>query len=134
MKKIFLIFLLAYGFILTGCSQQKWLSQDKIFEKKQECIKYKINIEEEIDGKNTEKWFQESFYELDQIFYSPIKNSCLYSYKRVWLQNNLTIRSFLDYFIVDYLTKDMIFETNIWAENTESLKTYNEKIRELKWD
>lgn len=88
--------------VLSGCIMQRWLSQNELFAKKQECANYKENVLKVIKELSDES-LQESFYELDQLFYSPTKNTCIYSYRWVSRQNNFTQKNILDYFVVDYL-------------------------------
>lgn len=120
MTKVIFISFTMCCIILSGCNMS-----NELFEKKQECANYENEIEQEITIQN--KWLQESFYELDQIFYSPTQNSCLYSYKWISRQNNFTEKNILDYFIADYLTKDIIFQIN-------NINDYDSKINELKWE
>lgn len=77
MKKLFLISVILVSAILAWCAHQKWLSEDELFEKKQECISYRNDINQDILRRfSVEVWeFEDSELE---IFYSPSKNSCLY--------------------------------------------------------
>ena len=85
MKKI--IILLVLLIILSGCGQEKikqssgstviidkTISKDFIFKKNQECLKYKDGLEKKLNSK--ESPFGKT--SLEQIFYSPKINSCLY--------------------------------------------------------
>lgn len=65
-KSLFLILLVSL--ILAGCSSQK-LSQDQLFEKKQECSNQKERIEKNLSSNEI----------LLNIFYSKKANSCLYT-------------------------------------------------------
>ena len=54
------------------------MTDDQLFQKKQECASYKDNIQKEIDknyGKEGESFYSISLLE---IFYSPKEKSCLY--------------------------------------------------------
>lgn len=78
MKKFLLLWVLGLA-ILAGCAQQG-LSQSELFEKKQECIKYKEGLQKEIDKevKRVENFWDWS-YESDvitEIFYSNKENTC----------------------------------------------------------
>lgn len=108
MKKLLLISLVLSGILLKGCSQQKWLSQDELFEKKQECISYKdkmnIQVIQLID----------SDFEVNEIFYSPIKNSCLYTAKvKYWIKINDFTDNSLYTAVIDYFNNTII-ENTFW--------------------
>lgn len=75
LKKLFLISLLFGSLILTGCSTQKGLSQDELFEKKQECASYENKMKEQLE---TFSFNYTSCFVVNQLFYSPVRNSCLY--------------------------------------------------------
>lgn len=77
MKKFLLISVFLGSMIFVGCSQQKWLSQDKLFEKKQECAKYKNEMQKQLSDFSLNGI--ENVLEVKEIFYSPIKNSCLFT-------------------------------------------------------
>lgn len=112
MKKLLLFSILLGSMILTGCGQQKWLSQDELFSKKQECISYKDKISiQAVD-------ILDSGFEVGEIFYSPIKNSCLYitKDKNEWIYNS----SYLA--IIDYFN------------NTIIESTFNEMAEFMNWD
>ena len=111
MKKLLIVSLLLCGIVLGWCSLQKWLSQDELFEKKQECLSYQTNILENINRGDI----------LMQIFYSPKINSCLYITKNVISINDTT------YYIYDY------FE-NVLVSSTHFYETLEKKIKELKWE
>ena len=79
--------------------------QDKTFQKKQECSKIINSIEN-------------SWAVLD-IFYSSVRNSCLY--RTLEWENQI---------IIDFYTKEPIFK-NIQFSNE---KEFFEKLKELKWE
>lgn len=109
MKKILILCVLL---LLSSCS---WNSDNEIFKMKQECLKYKDNIQKEI---------KEDWWNLSELFYSPIINTCIYSY-----QQNINLEK--NIFIIDYLTKETIFYCD-WKIRT--MNSCNEKIQELKWE
>lgn len=109
MKKILVLCMLL---LLSSCS---WNSDNEIFKKKQECLKYKDNIEKEI---------KEDLWVLSELFYSPSKNTCVYIYNQ-----NIAWES--HQFIINYLTKETIFYCD-WKIRT--IDTCNEKVKELKWE
>lgn len=117
--------------ILTGCSQQKWLSQGELFEKKQECFTYKDNLQKEIDKSQNEvekaDWY---YYErIVEIFYSPTKNSCFA------ITNERSSRDRKEYneldWIIDLLSNE---KTNYNRDNNNEMIHFGEKIKELKWE
>lgn len=124
MKKILLISLLIFGFILTGCSQQKWLSQDELFQKKQECASYTSEMYKDI-----EKWWYEEPLILD-VFYSSSINSCIYEFNTA--RNSLTL--------VDYFSKKILWSALINCESyyyetcMAQQKVLFDTIKELKWE
>lgn len=120
MKKFLLISLILWLTILSGCSQQKWLSQNELFEKKQECIKY-INIaEERIKYLETDN----VSINIDDIFYNSQLNTCILWLKATYINLDIYQES---YDIYDLLLKKPI-KTAITKED------YNKKIQELKWE
>jgi hypothetical protein len=62
---------------ITGCSTTNKISQSELFEKKQECSSYKDKMNIQLSGFSN----LGNFFEIDEIFYSPVKNSCLYTAK-----------------------------------------------------
>jgi hypothetical protein len=50
-KKIIVISLLLGSIVLTGCSEKNELSKNELFQKKQECVKYREDIENIIQDK-----------------------------------------------------------------------------------
>lgn len=86
------------------------LNDEKFFEKKKECNSYRSDIErileKDILSRNS----------LDEIFYSPSLNSCLYSYTGYAIDMNgkpmdLKIMG-INYLIVDYFTNETIVNGN----------------------
>jgi hypothetical protein len=114
--KYFLITILVSSFILTGCSQQKWLSQSELFDKKKECANHRNTVEERCSN--------ETSCQIKEIFYSPKMNSCIvYAYKYLpwdiwthWLQDMLTGEEIIDY------------------RDNEDNEIFKKKIQELKWE
>lgn len=122
MKKLLFIVLLS-SLVLAGCAQQG-LSQSELFEKKQECndlYQEAVNYYgDRIDGES-------------QIFYSPIKNTCFFSffgYPEVPSDYDPEnpVNSVTPMFIVDWLTKE---EYDIVYSNYPERE---KKIQELKWE
>ena len=140
MKKILLIFLLVCGISLAGCSKERQLSQDELFEKKQECLKYKDQSEKKS-------------YELSHIgatdtkfltiFYSPIKNSCLYAWHARNSDKNFSDTSnwsFEYYQINDVFTNEKIrawtnyLTGHLWWFGGWLESVYNNEIKKLQWE
>lgn len=148
MKNSLLILLVSSCLIFAGCSKQKWLSQDELFEKKKECLSYKNAIENAITQTLSERILQRDDYThteyLDEIFFSPAKNSCLYSVSITEIQswNNCTFHKIRDFFSVNQveiwtyleLIKDeswfMTDKCDFWA----SEEKYQKVLKELKWE
>lgn len=96
MRKFPLILILATAIALTSCSDQP---EEEIeisdFEKKQECYTYGIELEEKY----------QDIYEIEEIFYSPSADSCLYTYVRKYTSNeNLEYHG-----LVDALSGELLF-------------------------
>ncbi len=106
--------------------------ENELFNKKQKCANYKNNIQNKIN------------WDLMEIFFSPIINSCIYSYesdKKLW--------------IIDYLSNEEIYKVIKWKNKAECVwfnekdipnyvdwfsksevfcfNRFNSKILELKW-
>ncbi len=131
MKKILIVSVLLGSIILAGCSQ-KQLSQDELFQKKQECGSYKEAIKSEIkSGIEKENWktleqLWVSIY-VKEVFYSSERNSCLYIYNN---QNNW----YSNYYLVDHLTKEYIMWYGETISSSEYISEFNKKVKELKWE
>lgn len=85
--------------------------KDNIFFKKQECIKYKEEM------LSFAKKYHSDVYELKEIFYSPLKNSCYFIAKE-WLWKEL---------IFDYLNASVVewkwFESDCWEIKNNQTRT-----------
>jgi len=117
MKKIFLI-LVVFVLISAGCksaqqestptSQSTTLTAQQIFDKKSHCAGYKSQIEAELEKMYFEnpKTGTQIYYSLDKIFYSPSRNSCLYTYSGMTLvKGKLTWQ---DFQLKDYLSNELL--------------------------
>lgn len=119
MKKLGLLCILA-TFILAGCSQQQWLSQDEVFEKKQECSRYKDKMNIQVSGFSN----LGNFFEVDEIFYSPVKNSCLYTAKvKNWEQISIEIENSNYAAIIDYFNNVVIESTFSELSNSSAIRS-----------
>lgn len=130
MKKLLLISVLLGTIILAGCGQQ-WLSENELFEKKQECAKYKEGLQSEIDKSQNEVEQANGYYleTIVEIFYSPIKNSCFA------ITNERSSRDRKEYnnyeWIIDLLSNE---KTNYNRNNHDEMIYFREKVKELKWE
>lgn len=125
MKKLLIITLLLCAIVLGWCSLQKWLSQDELFEKKQECAKYIPQVEKEFQ--EWESAYTE-WHKLYELFYSPSLNTCLKAYTLIgWLTERVMV-----YAIDDVFTKDNIFQISRWE--LDDFLVFEEKIKKLKWE
>jgi len=131
MKKLLIPIILA-TFLLAGCTSQKAkLTDDQLFEKKQECNKYKDEIQKVIDNsliRDDDEYFSYQV-RLKEIFYSPVKNSCLYSVYHIETRKSNPSDSCGSYTIQDFLANDTI----VWAYLEVELAPDNKTINCL-WD
>ena len=123
MKKL-IIFIMVIFFI-TGCNSTKDSSNatnyDPLaFQKKQECLTLKTDIEEEIkkrtiDSNNSEFNMSNSVYvgELKRIFYSSKLDSCLYIWEKTSEDKSLLSETITtSYILYDYLNdKELAYFT-----------------------
>lgn len=152
MKKLVFLSLL-FVLVLAGCtqeqsisddnsfSQEQWSSKDYLFLKKQECARYRSEVENNEQKQIDEQWstdIWQSFY-LEEIFYSPIKNSCVYAVTKTltYQDDNKAWHLNQRYLIKDVLTNELIWTSMIimdskWSEVKEM--EFKEKIKELKWE
>lgn len=118
MKKIIISILL----ILTVSFLSWCNNSDELFEKKQDCIKYKDEIKKNVEIRF---WKVEKFNYVKEIFYSSKLNTCIYTVN----QTNI-------WWIYDYLENKIILELEsplkCWCEETQ--QKFDLKIKELKWE
>ena len=97
---ILLFFLLiVYGYITFGDEN---VSQEESLTKTHKCEMLKEDIEEQS--------FRSGYGEVEKIFYSPKKNSCLYVGKN---ESYITDINDVSYILVDYYTKEEMKRTSI---------------------
>ena len=89
------------------------------FARKQECASYIDAIERKLK----EISIGELIYGLDQVFYSPQRNSCLYSYHNYALGG---------YYIADYLTNENVWGWGGITDVSERERSWRSAIEELK--
>lgn len=134
MKKFLWISLLLGLIFLGGCATTNKLSQDTLFQKKQECAKYKDSIQNEIDKEAERLENLKVYYDasIGEIFYSIKENSCfvIINEEIMYLNWNEIVNSV----IKDLLTNKIIAQYNNTQENTSNVNYYFEKLKELKWE
>lgn len=137
MKKIFIL-LAATALLGVGCQKQPNnipMNQDEVFKKKQDCQKYKNEIEKDIDKEEKEKMGGIITYvsiDLGEIFFSDVKNTCMYTATENWVDKLGKIHE--AHWIVDILSND---KTKYgWIEEIltpEWSKEYSNYIQNLEY-
>lgn len=101
------------------------------FEKKQACQALRSEIEGWLDETYAEPLYDQ--VEMDDLFYSPGRDTCVYTY-RVWARDEGLTPSF---YLEDALTNEKLFE--IWlsedssvSKNGESVDRFDEVVKEYK--
>ncbi len=121
-----LILILLPLLLLSSCT----IDWNDSFEKKQQCAKYIPTIEARIQKDKNELSTNGDFYSetLDEIFYSKSNNSCFaimdLMMKNTWEGAHKKI-------IHNVLTNN---RESYNKQNTDSMSTYNLKLKELKWE
>lgn len=132
MKTIISLVLILFSSALIGYSIKSSKSNEillnsswtnNFFQKKQMCLWYKE------DMFNFAKWFRNEFYEIKEIFYSPIKESCYFIVKEVGKE------SLFDYLSQSYITSYewCPLKTNI-ADCRIKQNKYIDLVKNLKWE
>jgi hypothetical protein len=105
---------LYYNLQLKDNVQKKILNTQKVsFEQKQKCAIYKKDIESKFEKNNNEEKPIEYQY-LDEVFYSPKQDSCLYTYNGMFglkAKERYTTR-----YLVDALTGSVLLQTTTISE------------------
>ncbi len=145
MKKFLWISFLLGLIFLWGCATTNKLSTSELFEKKQECLSYKETIVQKIqdyddqirDIEKSQWYYMEHKRTLSELFYSPVRNSCLYSIHLVeetskgdmidWYQIK-------DFFDEDYSGETIISDDNYNLDQDASYLEYKKTIKKLKWE
>jgi len=102
-------------------------SSEELFERNERCASYRKEIESIIDG-----WSEvvpTIYYSLDEIFYSPSKHSCLFSYIEYWFVDTKLSNKF--YSVMDYFTNETIVATNGEINDTSQIY-WEDRKKELK--
>ena len=96
---------------INGTTNESFDEIEFIFNKRAECSSYRSEIEQ-ILQKIEDDWFSydypEAMVELDAVFYSPVKNTCLYSYSFSAYADKGFIKTLQ---INDYFTNELIFRS-----------------------
>ena len=130
MKKFFWISFLLGIIFLWGCTTTNKLSQDELFQKKQECAKLESKMKEQLESPERYGWRREdtTLY-LTEIFYSPSRNSCLYKSEFIY-------SDIYDLSINDYFTKEVVY-SSLCDNKNDFIKCsteFNKKLQEFKWE
>jgi len=95
------------------------VSQDELFQKNEECAKYKDKIQEEIKKEHASIWNRR----LESLFYSPIKNSCIYTVMS-------TSYPYTSKYIKDYFTNEQLWgNSRITPESCDASSTWDEVLK-----
>lgn len=132
MKKLRLIAIVPCLLIVWGCTFQEptkstEMTAQQIFEKKQECAKYKDSLHNEI--KDRESNFEKLNYteSINEIFYSISDNSCYAlttAIRRYWDKIQT------DQNIINLLTNELTSYNELSQVQREM---YQKKVDQLKW-
>lgn len=132
MKK-YIPVLLITSLLLSACSI--W-NKDNLFEKKQECAKYKVQVEADIE-KKCNNYNETSNCYLSEIYYNNQNNSCEYS----WYVNYSTFSEKWEakvskwiYFVEDILTWKEIFSDSCDKENLDCSENLHKELSRIKWE
>ena len=132
MKTLLIGFLFLGVFFVSGCTTSNKLSTNELFEKKQECEKYKESLQKEIDKETKAFENMWNFYSenIEEIFYSESKNSCFAIIDWRYIIKNDGGKSEYKK-IVDILSNEL---SNYNKLEHKNMTYYNEKIKSLKWE
>jgi hypothetical protein len=146
MKKFLICSLFLSLSLLTGCLKTNQNNetdeikaiQNQNFEKKQECANYLSNIEKKLKNDDLElnsKLLKDNNTicesKLDEVFYSPYVNSCVYAYTKVC---SSSINSMIvEYYIIDYLSQqNLFFKSKLGSEKNDVYVQFSDTINQLK--
>ena len=131
-------------FVLSGCSiDWNWEKDEKIvelekqlnddiFEKNKECLSYKNDILSEIERSNLIKVNYRIIENLEDIFYSPLKNTCIYTTYNT--SSSCSWYIIYNYFSVKQFLEDVVYEDNSICNYMKTNQLYIDRIKELKWE
>lgn len=93
--------------------QGEQLTSENLFQKKQDCAIYKKQIEDKFE-KNNNGEIPIEYYYLDEVFYSPKANSCMYTYSGMFgLKASDRYRTL---YLADALSGALIFQATVISE------------------
>lgn len=99
-------------------------STETIFDQRQACAKYKSAIEKNLEESNSTN----GIFFLDELFFSPKRNSCVYAVSAI-LTPNGKVTSF--YQLIDYLSNEKL----VVVENEDlsiASQTFESKVSEYR--
>lgn len=146
MKKLLLVSILFYFLLLTWCSQQDAsLSKSELFDKKKECAGYSNQMKDYVDDQyNWEDVGVSQTSYIKDIFYSPVRNTCMYTITTTSISN---LRSNGGILVIDFFTKEVILNITDYCSMREDelsewkdckvFSTYldgMEELRRIKWE
>lgn len=103
---------LYYNFKLSRSAAPLSVNQGVSFEQKQKCAVYKKDIESKFEKNNSEDTTV-TFNYFDRIFYSPIRNSCLYVYNNMF--GPKAADRFETSYLADALSGEVLVNTTIMS-------------------
>ncbi len=110
------------------------MSADALFEKKQECASYRPAIEKKLAELNFQNENVITSNHLDDVWFSPSMNTCLYSSNELW-QYLKEKRIGYQYHIYDYLESNQIFSNSEIPGSVtrlDALNAFDKRKEELK--
>lgn len=110
------------------------VSADALFEKKQECASYRPAIEKKLEELNFQNENIVTTNHLDEIWFSPSMNTCLYSSNEFW-QYLKEKKIEYQYNIYDYLGNNLVMnvmEIPDSVSRIDALNAFNNRKEELK--
>lgn len=141
MKSLLLIILLSsFCFVLSWCSQSNWLSKWELFQLKQECNSSQNEKKaQDIINDSVARFAGRNDLvhteELREIFYSPERNSCLFSVSAIEIQEWHTC----DYYkLYDLYSKEFekvyLEDDDTWkCDRWKTIDAFNSWLKKFKW-
>lgn len=108
--------------------------EDDLFEKRQKCLSHRNEIEKDLKDKEVKDW--EWIYNLEQVFYSILKNECYFvSVKEKWKVTERWLYKYWNHswysdseYLCNYYYKDDFTKVDNWCVELDK------KVQELKWE
>lgn len=111
------------------------ISAEDLFKKKQECASYSSDIEQKLLALNYQNENVVTTNHLDEIWFSPSGNTCMYSSNEVWQYLKESKEVTISNNIYDYLGSTMIFSATEIPQSVSRLdakNAFNKRKEELK--